>query len=389
MATTTDGATPVDGLRGSRSETRAVQIGSAAALALTVGLLGVLWSAFPPGRGSLGLELLPWVALVALASVWPVGEREGSPYLALDLPVLLACAFVMGPFGAGLVALLASTSRQELRGRMPLSRCVWNHSQVALSVMAAGTVFAGMHGNLLDWPRVLVAAESALAADTAVNYLAVSLIYAVGSGRRFWDVLSTLHIGAPRNFALFYASMAVVAAIMATLYLEIGTFALLVFAAPLLLARETLRQTLLVSDASRDLASRREALRRVDERIAQERRDERSRIAAAIHDDLLQGIFDLTIRAHVIKECYRRGQLLELEEEVPPLIESADRLASEARDMIHGLRRSPVGHAGLVETLSLLVADIADKTGTRIIPELDDEGQTTTTRGTRDLSNRP
>ena len=172
-------------------------------------------------------------------------------------------------------------------------------------------------------------------------------------------VLLTLYVGTPRDFAMFYAGLAIVAAVMATLYLEIGTFALVVFAVPILLARETLRQTALAADASRDLAARREALRLVDERIAQERADERNRIAAALHDDVLQRIFDVTLRAHVIRECYRRGQLLELEAAVPELINSAERAAQrEARDVIHGLRRSPVGHAGLIETLSLLIAHI-------------------------------
>jgi len=359
--------------RGMPSESRAVRIGSIALLALALGVIRILWHAFPADGGLLGVALVPWAALVALASVWPVGESEGNPYLALDLPVLLACSFVMGPAAAGIVALVASTSRQELRGRMTPSRCVWNHAQVALSVMAAGWVFAAMQGDVLDWPRVLIAAEAALVADTAVNYLAVSLIYAMGSGRRFTAVLLTLHIGTPRYFALFYASLAVVAAVMATLYMQIGSFALLVFAVPILLARETLRQTLLADTASRDLAVRREALRRVDERIAQERRDERDRIASAIHDEILQGIFDITIRAHVIKECYRRGQLLALEGEVPLLVDSAERLADGTRDMVYGLRRSPIGHAGLVETLSLLVADIADKTGMNIVSEITPE----------------
>jgi NarL family two-component system sensor histidine kinase LiaS len=172
---------------------------------------------------------------------------------------------------------------------------------------------------------------------------------------------------------MFYAGLAILAAVMATLYLEIGPFALVVFAVPILLARETLRQTSLAASASRDLAARREALRLVDERIAQERADERNRIAAALHDEVLQRIFDVTLRAHVIRECYRRGQLLELEAAVPELIDSAERAAQEARDVIHGLRRSPVGHAGLIETLSLLIAHIADESGVKIVSELVEE----------------
>ena len=44
----------------------------------------------------------------------------------------------------------------------------------------------------------------------------------------------------------------------------------------------------------------------VDERIAEERADERSRIAGALHDEVLQSIFDVTIRAHVIWDAIGR-----------------------------------------------------------------------------------
>lgn len=351
-------------------EPLAVKVGATLALASALGVLLAVWRLFPTEWNRFGLETFLWAVLVGLASAWPLKEEAGNPYLALDLPVLLACAFVLGPVPAGLVALVAGTSPQELRGRVTLSRSVWNHAQVSLSVTAAGVVFALLNGDLAQWPAVLIAAELALLADTLVNYVSVSLIYAVGSKRRFTDVLATLYVGTPRSFALFYAGLAVVAAVMATLYVEIGPFALVVFAVPILLARETLRQSLLAADASRDLEARREALRRVDERIAQERADERDRVASALHDDVLQRIFDVTVRAHVIRECYRRGQLLELEVAVPELIASAEQAAQEARDVIHGLRRSPIGHAGLIETLSLLVAHIEEESRIKIVSEL-------------------
>lgn len=373
MASTvvSDSERDVDPRRGRPCEPRSVRVAALIAFLAAGAALGVMWLVSPQARASVGLDLLLWAGVVTVASVWPVGESEGNPYLALDLPVLLACAFVAGPFAAGLVAIVASTTRQELRGRMALSRCVWNHSQVALSVMAAGLVFGALGGDPMEWPRMLVASEAALAADAVVNYLCVAMIYALGSERGLWSVVRTLHVGTPRYFAMFYAGLGLVAALMATLYAYVGAISLLVFVVPMLLARETLRQTLAASGAKRDLASRREALRRVDQRIAEERADERSRIAAALHDDVLQRVFDVTVRAHVVKECYRRGQLLELEEAVPALVAASGRLADELRDVIHGLRRSRVGHAGLVDTLSLLVAHLHDQSGINIVADLE------------------
>jgi signal transduction histidine kinase len=346
-----------------------VRIASFSLLALVACLLALL------GREQVStvadLTLILWAALVFAASIWPVGKEEGSPALALDLPILLACAFVLGPFAAGVVALFASVTTQELRGRMSVSRSVFNHSQVALAVIVAGTVFQLAGGTPTNWPHTAIAAELALVADTMVNFLAVALIYSLATGRGFTSVMGDLHFGEPLHFALMYAGLGLAAAVAASLYVLVGPVALLALIAVVILAREALSQTLKAAEATRDLAARREALRRVDERIAEERADERTRIAGALHDDVLQSIFDVTIRAHVIRECYRQGRLLELEKEVPDLVAASERIADELREVIHGLRQSSVGLSGLVDSLSLLIAHMRDRTGMKLVEDLD------------------
>jgi signal transduction histidine kinase len=204
-----------------------------------------------------------------------------------------------------------------------------------------------------------------------VNYCLVAAIYALGAGRNFFGVLRGLYIGEPKHFAVFYAGLGLVAAMMAALYSYVGPIALLVFLIPVLLARESLAQTLSAARANRDLVARRDALRVVDQRIAEERADERSRIAEALHDDVLQSVFDVTIRAHVVRECYRSGRLLELEDAVPDLVVATERVADELRDVIHGLRESQVGHAGLLDSVGLLVSHLYDQTGIRFVTDVD------------------
>jgi signal transduction histidine kinase len=217
----------------------------------------------------------------------------------------------------------------------------------------------------------LLVGEVALVADATTNYFLVALIYALGSGHQIRSVLRTLFIGTPRFFAIFYLGLGLVATMMAALYAHLGQPALLVFLIPVGIATETLRQTISAAGARRDLAVRREALRCVDERIAEERADERDRIAEALHDDVLQRIFDVTIRAHVIRECYRTGRLLELEESVPGLLVASEQVADELRDVIHGLRHSPVGHAGLRASLSLLTSHLHDRSGITFVSDLE------------------
>jgi signal transduction histidine kinase len=351
------------------AEKRSVKVAATLILAFVVGLL--IFLGREQSESIADQSMLLWALLVFGASAWPVDDHEGAPFLALDLPILLACAFVTGPFAAGVIALIASVSRQELRGRMSLSRSVYNHSQVALSVIAAGLVYQAVGGDPTSWPRTAIAAELALIADSTVNYLAVALIYALGSGSRLRSVLRTLHVGAPSYFAAFYAGLGLSAAVMASLYVDAGTIALLALVAVAVLAREALSQSAKASIVERDLEARREALRRVDERIAEERADERARIAGALHDDILQSVFDVTIRAHVIRECYRQGRLLELENEVPELVGASERIADELRDVIQGLRKSQVGLGGLVGSISLLATHLRDQTGIQIVADLD------------------
>ncbi len=109
----------------------------------------------------------------------------------------------------------------------------------------------------------------------------------------------------------------------------------------------------------------------VDERIADERRDERARIAAALHDDVLQCLYNVTIRTQIIKEDLRCGRLLDLDDDVPALLQASEEAVGELRDVIGDLRRSTIGHAGLVDTLTLLVEHLRSESGVHFVSDLD------------------
>jgi signal transduction histidine kinase len=333
-------------------------------------LLVGLWSN-PDARAEIDPSLIVWVILGFVASLTTISIGEHEPVLSMDLPVLLACAFVKGPWVGGLVAFAGAVDLNEVRGSISPSRAAWNHAQVSLSVLAAGLVFIGLGGEVGDWPVALVCASGALAADVAVNYVSVALMLSLATKRRFRSVVGSMRIGDPRRFGLTYAAFGLTSILMAEVYVAVGFLGLAVFLAPLLLGREAFRQTWKAESIERDLSARRIALRHVDERIADEREDERARIAEALHDDVLQSLFDITIRAHVLKECYRSGRLLELEAEVPALISASDRAAVELRDVIAGLRKSRIGHAGLVDSLTLLVAHLRSESEIVFVSDLE------------------
>jgi signal transduction histidine kinase len=126
-------------------------------------------------------------------------------------------------------------------------------------------------------------------------------------------------------------------------------------------------------EISKLLRLRAAALKRVDERIAQERRDERERIAEALHDDVLQSLYGVTLRAQVLREDLRSGHLLALDDDVPGVLTAAERAVDEMRDVIRDLRHSAIGRAGLVETVALLAGHLNQESGVLFVTNLDDE----------------
>jgi signal transduction histidine kinase len=325
----------------------------------------------PSARSEFDLSLVGWVALAFVASLTTISIGDRDPVLSMDLPVLLACAFVRGPWIGGLVAFAGAVDINEIRGSISPSRAAWNHAQVSLSVMAAGLVFVGLGGEVGEWPLALACATGALAADVLVNYVSVALMLSLAAKRSFGSVIASMRIGDPLRFGVTYAGFGLTSVLMAEVYAAVGFLGVIVFSAPLLLGREAFRQTKRAQSIEQDLSARRDALRHVDERIADEREDERSRIAESLHDDVLQSLFDVTIRAHVLRECYRSGRLLELEGEVPALISASERAADELRDVIAGLRKSRIGHAGLVDTLTLLISHLRNESNMRFVSDLD------------------
>jgi signal transduction histidine kinase len=322
-------------------------------------------------RQALQPSLIIWVLVAMGASAATLSFGRDKPALSMDLPVLLACSFVTGPIPAAAVALVATTDAGEWGGRISFPRAALNHAQVSLSVMAAGMMFRATGGHVGVWPHAVWSAGAGLISDVSVNYASVALILVLATSQSFRGVLSSMRVGDPLPFAIEYLAFGLSGLLVAEVYSTVGFLGVAAFAGPVFLTRQAFVQTKRLREAGKDLEIRREALRRVDERIADERRDERARIAEALHDDVLQHIYNVSLRARVIKECYRSGRLLDLEVDVPAMIESSDRATEELRDVIHGLRRSRVGHAGVVDALSLLVAHLRDESGMNVATDMD------------------
>ena len=170
---------------------------------------------------------------------------------------------------------------------------------------------------------------------------------------------------------LAYVCFGFLGVLLAETYVRLGIVGVAGFVAPIILTRQGFVHWRRLDEAHESIQAKNDALRSVDERIADERRDERARIAAALHDDVLQCLYNVTIRTQIIKEDLRNGRLLDLDDDVPPLLRASEEAVEELRDIIGDLRRSTIGHAGLVDTLTLLVQHLRTESGIQFISELD------------------
>jgi two-component system, NarL family, sensor kinase len=109
----------------------------------------------------------------------------------------------------------------------------------------------------------------------------------------------------------------------------------------------------------------------VDARIARERSDERAEIAAALNDQVLQSLYGVTLRSRVVKEDLNGGHLLDLDKHVPELLTSGEVAVASLRRLVRYLTRSPVGHAGLAETLTLPVGQLQADSRIRFAAQID------------------
>lgn len=344
------------------------------ALALAVSsftLLAVAVGVREMSPGSVGLAPLIWIGLVACASfvVIPTG---GSTALSMDLPVLLGAAAVFRPALCGLIALAGASDPREWRRSISGWLAAYNRAQVALSVIAASVTFHALGGRLGSWPWAAIASLIALAVDCAVNYSFVAIAVSLRCGSTFKQSLASLRFGEAQVFLPTYVSFGFLGILLAETYSNIGLVGVVAFVAPILLARQVFAHWRQLERFARSLSVRARALEDVDLRILEERRDERLVLAGDIHDEVLPPLFKVHLMGEVLRRDLETGRLLDLDEDLPQLLEATNTAQVAIRRVLKNLRTSSIGPEGLNSTLRLLVKSIEEETSAGIHLDLAD-----------------
>ena len=328
------------------------------AVTLLIAIVAVPGAARLAGNEAELVELGLWAAIVAAVDLVPV-RVWGSVSVSMSFPVTLAAGMIFLPTEAALIAFIGSFDPRELRGGVSLAKSVFNRSQVAASVMAGSALFHTLDGVILDWPRVLLPGAAALLLDAGVNFVLVASAVSIEDRLSPRGVFQKMFGASPLHYLAGYLLLGLLALPLAAAVAVGDVWALLLFLAPLVLAREMFRQTQQVLYATERIRQKDAALRGAAGEVARERREERLALAGELHDEVLPSLFKVHLMGQVLKQDLAAGRLLELDDDLPELLLATDAAQRAIRDLLGDLRRSPLGAGGLVPTVRMLVDQLA------------------------------
>jgi diguanylate cyclase (GGDEF)-like protein len=198
-------------------------------------------------------RILVWAGAIALVHLMPMPRRMPFP-LSLSFPLELSAALLYPAHVAAVVAFVASIDQEELRGEHPPLTILFRHAQVALFVLAQGTVFHGLTDLQDRWFVV----ASAVILTALVGYTISTMVTAEWQTLRFRHrldhVLRAMHEGVFVEFLLSYLGLALFSLLVAITTRTVGLWAIVVFIAPLAFAWQMLHRTHSLELATEQLA---------------------------------------------------------------------------------------------------------------------------------------
>jgi signal transduction histidine kinase len=279
-------------------------------------------------------------------------------------------AILYPPGAAGIIAFLGAFDPREVRREVSLATALFNRSQVALAVMAAGGVFH-IFQQPLEWlqntpPGVLIlAAGLAAVADYLVNAGLVATFMSIKLQMPFTRMLRQLSIGGAREFLISYLGLGVLGLTLAVFYQNVGFWMLPAVLAPLIFARQVFYRSRALEEAHVELQEREEILRELSNTMAEERADERLQIAGYLHDDLAQVLFRLSLQVDIARKLLDKSDLDELRAQLDKIRSSKQETSDRIRGLIRELHRSPLGATGLAESLESFTDEVGRDSGIR------------------------
>jgi signal transduction histidine kinase len=292
-----------------------------------------------------------WAAVVATVELLPVPAWRGLR-ISLVFPVIIAVAITYPPWFAATIGFVGCFDPREFKGTISVLKALFNRSQFAIAAFVAGTIIHAFPGATTHHEFVLLCVTVlAVAGGYAANVLLVTLHASVEYRISPLSVLAQLRIGGLTEFFVSYVGLGLLGAILALLFDTAGYWAIATFLAPLLFARQMFFKSMALEEASDQLRDRLRVTRALSNRMAEERQDERTQIAAYLHDDLAQSLFQLTLRLEMAKKRLASGDMAAVSRDLDDISAIKERTSGMVRSLVRDLHRNPIGRDGLGEAL--------------------------------------
>ena len=314
-----------------------------------------------------------WLPFVVITNLLTARVWDGV-VLTMGVPVLLAAGIVLGPALTGVLAVIGSADQRELRREVSVSRALFNRCQVTLSAMAGASVYHLLGGHPFELPDALAAFGPALSAGLMVNAGFVVAASRLGTGLPWRSILVNLLEQRPISHLVAQLCLGSLALMLVPLVESTGAWGLIVGLGPVLLARQLFAHGYKLREASRSIEAKNRALVDVSGRIAEERRDERLCIAGELHDEVIQPLYKVHLMGEVLRRDLATGRLLDLEEDLPELLEATQAAQDALRRVVRDLRDSSLGPGGLRRALEALVRRLEASCPAAIHTDLEEVG---------------
>ena len=232
-------------------------------LAVSVPLLAwLLWQAFtdPQQFVAYGWAPVVWAGAVAVTELMPVPTNVSMPF-SLSFPLELSAALIFPTPVAAAIAFVGSADSREFRGELPPLKAIFIRSQIAVCAVIESLLFkrwidpSMVQDGINPWVLVIPTMVAATVGYAANTFL-VALYHRLQTGTGLWATVREMHRGVFGEFILSYLGLAMFAVLVATSFARLDAFAVFVFAAPLMFARQMFQRTHSLQEATNELAEK-------------------------------------------------------------------------------------------------------------------------------------
>ena len=166
-------------------------------------------------------------------------------------------------------------------------------------------------------------------------------------------VLRKMFGASPWHYLAGYLLLGLLAMPLSAAFATGGVWAVLLFLAPLVLAREMFRQTQQFLDATERIRMKDVAILGAAGELVRERKDERLALAGELHDEVLPSLFKVHLMGQVLRQDLAAGKLLELDDDLPELLIATDAAQRAIRDLLGDLRVASRGFGAESDTAAV------------------------------------